>query len=137
MQDELDRSHSRLQERRYALSGLSERKPLQELDWSYNTRLPERDILALGALRQYRALLKATELLVIDDLFLRRLPATAGDELADVLMSRYEKHFTIMPRIGEGGAAGRRGAACGDRSSAPVSRSAVPARDRTPTSAQA
>ena len=33
---------------------------------------------------------------MIDDLFLRRLPATAGDELADVLMSRYEKHSTII-----------------------------------------
>jgi DNA replication protein DnaC len=154
VQDELDRRRSRLQDRRYALSGLPERKTLQELDWSYNTRLPKRDILELGALkfvdaredilllgppgtgkshvakalallavdrgcrvfyreahqlieditearelgtlRKYRAQLKATELLVIDDLFLRRLPATAGDELADVLMSRYEKNSTIV-----------------------------------------
>ena len=50
----------------------------------------------LGALRKHRAQLKATELLVIDDLFLRRLPATAGDELADVLMGRYEKNSTII-----------------------------------------
>ena len=33
---------------------------------------------------------------MIDDLFLRRLPANAGDELADVLMSRYEKSSTII-----------------------------------------
>lgn len=50
----------------------------------------------LGAIRKYRAQLKAAELLLIDDLFLRKLPASAGDELADVLMSRYEKASTIL-----------------------------------------
>lgn len=50
----------------------------------------------LGELRKYRAQLNAAELLVIDDLFLRKLPASAGDELADVLMSRYEKRSTIV-----------------------------------------
>jgi DNA replication protein DnaC len=50
----------------------------------------------LGELRKYRAQMKAAELLVIDDLFLRKLPASAGDELADVLMSRYEKRSTII-----------------------------------------
>ena len=29
-------------------------------------------------------------------LFLRRLPTSAGDELADVLMSRYEKSSTVL-----------------------------------------
>jgi DNA replication protein DnaC len=47
-------------------------------------------------LRKYRAQINAAELLVIDDLFLRRLPANAGDELADVLMSRYEKSSVII-----------------------------------------
>ena len=50
----------------------------------------------LGQLRKLRTQLKAAELLVIDDLFLRRLPAGAGDEFADVLMSRYEKASTII-----------------------------------------
>jgi len=50
----------------------------------------------LGELRKYRAQLKSAELLVIDDLFLRKLPVNAGDELADVLMGRYEKLSTII-----------------------------------------
>jgi DNA replication protein DnaC len=50
----------------------------------------------LGTIRKIRAQLQKTELLVIDDLFLRRLPTSAGDELADVLMSRYEKGSTII-----------------------------------------
>jgi DNA replication protein DnaC len=33
---------------------------------------------------------------LIDDLFLRRLPPNAGDELADVLMSRYEKSSVVI-----------------------------------------
>lgn len=50
----------------------------------------------LGQIRKLRAQLKAAELLVIDDLFLRRLPAGAGDELADVIMSRYEKTSSVI-----------------------------------------
>lgn len=154
VQDELDRRHSRLLERRYALSGLPDRKDLKTMDWSYNARLPKRDVLELGTLhfidakedvlvlgppgtgkshcakalallavqrgykvfyreahqlvediaearelgqlRPYRRQLKAADLLLIDDLFLRKLPPQAGDELAEVLMSRYEKASTIV-----------------------------------------
>ena len=154
VQDELDRRHSRLLERRYALSGLPERKDLTTFDWSYNARVPKREVLELGTLnfvdakedvlvlgppgtgkshvakalallavqrgytvlyreahqlveditearelgkiRLYRSQLKAADLVLIDDLFLRKLPAHAGDELAEVLMSRYEKATTIV-----------------------------------------
>jgi len=154
VQDELDRRRSRLLERRFALSGLPERKDLKDFDWSYNPKIPKRDVLELatlkfideregalmlgppgvgkshiakaiaqmavqrghtvlyreahvlleeinqarelGEIRKYRTQLKKTELLVIDDLFLRKLPAGAGDELAEVLMSRYEKLSTVI-----------------------------------------
>jgi DNA replication protein DnaC len=154
VQDELDRRRSRLLERRFTLSGLPERKDLKDFDWSYNPKLPKREVLELatlkfiearegalligppgvgkshiakalaqlavqrghtvlyreahvliedinqarelGEIRKYRAQLKAAELLIIDDLFLRKLPPNAGEELADVLMSRYEKLSTIL-----------------------------------------
>ena len=51
VQDELDRRRSRLLERRFALSGLQERKDLNAIDWSYNPKLPKRDILELATLK--------------------------------------------------------------------------------------
>jgi DNA replication protein DnaC len=154
VQDELDRRRSRLLARRYAHSGLTERKHLRDLDWAYNPKLPKRDLLELGTLKfidakedllligkpgtgkshvakalalnavdrgykvayreahlllqeihearqlgtlaKVRGPLIAAQLLVIDDLFLRRLPAGAGDELADILMSRYERAATVV-----------------------------------------
>jgi DNA replication protein DnaC len=154
VQDELDRRRSRLIDRRFALSGLLERKDLKDFDWPYNPKIPKRELLELAALkfidaredalfigspglgkshiakaiallavqrgykvfyreahvliddinqarelgeiRKYRATLKAADLVVIDDLFLRKLPQSAGDELADVLMSRYEKSSTLI-----------------------------------------
>src|SRR5882672_7931725 len=50
----------------------------------------------LGEIKKYRATLKAADLVVIDDVFLRKLPPNAGDELADVIMSRYEKSSTLI-----------------------------------------
>jgi len=154
VQDELDRRHSRLLDRRFSLSGLPERKDLKDFDWAYNPKVPRREVLELATLkfieakegalligqpgtgkshcakavaqlavqhgykvfyreahvlieeinearelaelRKYRAQINAADLLLIDDLFLRRLPPNAGDELADVLMSRYEKSSVVI-----------------------------------------
>ncbi len=51
VQDELDRRRSRLLDRRYTLSGLAERKDLASFDWTYNLRLPKRQVLELGTLK--------------------------------------------------------------------------------------
>lgn len=153
VQDELDRRKSRLLERRFALSGLPERKDLKDFDFNYNPRVPKREILQLAALnfinakenalfigkpgtgkshlakaiaqlavahgctviyreahtlvddlhqarelgdKKQRTLFNNADLLVIDDLFLRKLPSTAGDALADLLMYRYEKRATLI-----------------------------------------
>jgi DNA replication protein DnaC len=154
VQDELDRRRTRLLQRRFTLSGLEERKLLTELDWSYNPKLPKRNIhelatlkfvdakenalligkpgtgkshvakaLALNAVERgykvmyreahvliedihaarqlgestaFRKQIKAADLLVIDDLFLKTLPPVAGEELADILISRHEKSSTLL-----------------------------------------
>jgi hypothetical protein len=50
----------------------------------------------LGVSRKLRAQFHAADLPTIDDLFLRKLPARAGAEPADVLMSRCEKGAAII-----------------------------------------
>ncbi len=154
VQDELDRRRSRLLDRRHLLSGLPDRKDLTSFDWTYNPRLPRREVLELatlkfieakedvlvigppgtgkshmakalattavgrgfkvlyreahqlieditearelGQMRKLRTQLAGADLLLIDDLFLRKLPTQAGDELTEVLMVRHEKASTII-----------------------------------------
>ncbi len=74
VQDELDRRGSRLQERRYAHSELADRKTLSELDWSYNPRVPKRDILELATLKFIEV---REDILLIGQRVLRRTAAAA------------------------------------------------------------
>lgn len=154
VQDELDRRKGKLLERRYALSGLAEKKTFNDFDWAFNPKIPKRDLLELNACKfidnredalfigppgvgkshcvkalaltavhrgytvlyreahdlleqvhqarqlrdwsKFKAQLKQAQLLIIDDLFLRKLPPNSADELAEVIMSRHEKASTLI-----------------------------------------
>lgn len=54
LQDELDRRHSRLLERRYQCSRLSERVSLNDFDWGYNPKIPKRTCFELNTLKFLR-----------------------------------------------------------------------------------
>jgi len=51
LQDELDRRRSRLMERRFKRSGLSERATLADLDWRFNPKLPRQACFELHTLK--------------------------------------------------------------------------------------
>ena len=51
LQDELDRRHSRLLERRYQQSGLDERLTLGDFDWRFNPKLPRQACFELHTLK--------------------------------------------------------------------------------------
>ena len=51
LQDELDRRHSRLMERRFKRSGLIERLTLADLDWRFNPKLPRSACFELHTLK--------------------------------------------------------------------------------------
>ena len=50
----------------------------------------------LGTWMKLKSTMKQSQLLVIDDLFLRRLPENACDELIEIIMNRHEKSSTII-----------------------------------------
>jgi DNA replication protein DnaC len=51
IQDEIDSRRSRLIERRFKASGLNERKTLTEFDWSFNPKLPKKEIFELVTIK--------------------------------------------------------------------------------------
>lgn len=148
VQDEMDSRKSRLVETRFKASGLPERPTLTEFDWSFNPKLPRKEIYELVSCKFVRdgadalligspgtgkshiaktaahaaiqagykvvyreahvffedlfesdqlrrrkkvaRLFSETDLLVIDDLFLRKnVPKQASDDLLEVILNRY------------------------------------------------
>lgn len=51
---------------------------------------------ALGTRKKWMAQLSEADLVVVDDLALRKLPPSAGEELLEVVMNRYGKHSTMI-----------------------------------------
>jgi DNA replication protein DnaC len=51
IQDELDRRRTKQIERRYKISGLDERKTMEEFDWSYNPKIPKKVCFELMTLK--------------------------------------------------------------------------------------
>jgi DNA replication protein DnaC len=51
VQDELDRRRSRQLQRRFAHTGLPERKDLKDLEWAFKPRVPQREVLGLATLK--------------------------------------------------------------------------------------
>jgi len=148
LQDELDSRNSRLINTRFKASGLKERPTLTEFDWSFNPKLPKKEIyelvsgkficdgqdaLLIGSpgtgkshiaktvahaaiesgykviyreahsffedlfeasqlnrTKKVNKLFSEADLLVIDDLFLRKkMPDQAADDLLDIILTRY------------------------------------------------
>lgn len=154
IRDELDHKRSRSFERRFKLSGLRGRKTLEEFDWSFNPKLPRREVIELttckfidnredvlmigppgvgkshiakalamlaihrdykvfyreahellpeihqarqlGTISKLKNELKQAHLVIIDDLFLRKLPENSCDDLTEIVLNRHEKGSTII-----------------------------------------
>jgi DNA replication protein DnaC len=155
LQDELDHKHSRLVERRFKSSGLDERKTMSEFDWSFNPKLPKKEIFELitvkfiqkgedalligspgtgkshiakgvahaatqachqviyreahtffedifeaeqtGRRKKVNKQFAETDLLIIDDLFLRKkVPENAADDLLDIILTRYSRKKSTL-----------------------------------------
>ena len=155
VQDEMDCRSSRLVDTRLKASGLLERPTLTEFDWSFNPKLPKKEIYELvsgkfirdggdalligspgtgkshiaktvahaaiqagykvvyreahtffedlfestqlGRRKKVAKLFSETDLLVIDDLFLRKkLPEQAADDLMDTILNRYSSRKSSL-----------------------------------------
>jgi DNA replication protein DnaC len=54
------------------------------------------DAVADGTRKQFMANLTAVPLLIIDDFGMRKLPATAAEDLLEIVMRRYERASTLL-----------------------------------------
>jgi len=50
----------------------------------------------LGSAKRLAHQIRGADLVVLDDLFLRKLPTDAGEELIELVMNRYEKASTVI-----------------------------------------
>jgi DNA replication protein DnaC len=154
VRDEIDHKRSATIQRRYQLSGLRRRKNLDDFDWTFNPKLPRREIIGLstckfiddredvlmigppgvgkshiaqalaltalhrdykvfyreaqdflpeihqarelGTITKLKTQLTQAHLVIIDDLFLRKLPDNAADEITELVFNRHEKASTII-----------------------------------------
>lgn len=155
IQDELDSRNTRLLDRRLKASGLKERKTMTEFDWSFNLKLPKKEIYELittkfvsngedalligsagtgkshiaktvthaaiqngysvvyreahfffenlfeatqfSSRKKVSKLFSDADLLVIDDLFLRKkLPENAADDLMETILNRYSRRKSTL-----------------------------------------
>jgi DNA replication protein DnaC len=55
------------------------------------------DAVLDGSRKERLAELATVPLLIIDDLGMRKLPATAGEDLLELVMRRYERASTVFP----------------------------------------
>src|SRR5499427_8873383 len=102
--DELQRRGDRLLERRKKQAAFSDpHKSLDNFDFSFNKKMNRSLVfdLAGGAFiaRHEDALFlgpPGTALLIIDDLGMRKLPATAAEDLLEIIMRRYEQASTLL-----------------------------------------
>jgi len=49
-----------------------------------------------GGRRQYMEMVSTVPLLIIDDFGMRKLPSTAGEDLLEIVMRRYERTSTLL-----------------------------------------
>ena len=54
------------------------------------------DAVADGTRKQFMANLTAVPLLIVDDFGMRKLPATAAEDLLEIVMRRYERASTLL-----------------------------------------
>jgi len=114
LQDELLVRQQRLIARRTKAARFRELKTLDEFDWSFNPKIPKKRIFDLATCRfireardflhdealagEEKVLTKylKPDLLIIDDMGMKRLPKQSGEYLFEIIMRRYELRSTIM-----------------------------------------